>query len=139
MEEEHVFADHAVFVKDLVEAGGIAGVGSHGQLQGLGFHWEMWSMVRGGMSPMEALSAATINPARYLGLDRDIGSLEVGKLADLVIVADNPLEDIRRSDGITHVMLNGRLYATPTLAETLTGDSRLQPLYWQNRPEAGIR
>ena len=88
---------------------------------------------------MEALSTATINPARYLGMSGDIGSLEVGKLADLVILSGNPLENIRHTDQITHVMLNGRLYLTPSLDETVTGDSRLPPLYWKERPEAAIR
>ena len=99
----------------------------------------MWSFVRGRFSPMEALAAATINPARYLGMDGDIGSLEPGKLADLVIIDGNPLEDIRQTDRISHVVLNGRVYAAESLSEVFTGYSTLQPFYWQGRPESAIR
>ena len=70
MKEEHVFEDHAVFVKDLVEAGGIAGVGSHGQLQGLSYHWELWSMQAGGISEHDMLKVATIIGAEALGLSK---------------------------------------------------------------------
>ena len=49
----------------------------------------MWSFAQGGMSPLEALRSATIAPARSLGFDRDIGSLEVGKLADLIVLEEN--------------------------------------------------
>ena len=88
---------------------------------------------------MQALSAATINPATYLGMDADIGSLETGKLADLVVLDANPLSDIQNSDDISLVLLNGRLYEASTLREVYTGDSRLQPFYWQDRPESAIR
>jgi adenine deaminase len=69
------------------------------------------------MTPMEALRAATIDGARYLGLDADIGSVEKGKLADLVILDRNPLENIRNSESVSLVMLNGRLYEAKTLNE----------------------
>ncbi|MGA0829145.1 MAG: amidohydrolase family protein, partial [Flavobacteriaceae bacterium] len=110
MREEHVFDDHAVFVKDLVEAGGLAGVGSHGQLQGLGFHWELWSMHSGGISNFNALRIATILGAESIGLSKDIGSIEVGKLADMVILEKNPLEDIRHTNAVKMVIKNGFVY-----------------------------
>ena len=68
-------------------------LGAHGQREGLGAHWEMWMLVQGGMTPLEALRCATLNGARYLGLDKDIGSLEPGKLADLVVLDANPLDE----------------------------------------------
>ena len=71
----------------------------------------------GGMTPLEALRTATLNPAQVLGLDRDLGSLEVGKLADVVVIDGDVLTDIRQSDRIAQVMQNGRLYALPAMSE----------------------
>jgi len=115
----------------LMQRGVLVNIGAHGQREGLGAHWEIWKFVRGGMSPLDALKTATVNPARYLGLDGDIGSIEPGKLADLLIVDGNPLEDIRDTDKVAYVMLNGRLYQGGTLTETVTGQRRLAPFFWQ--------
>jgi len=117
MEEEHIFKRHAEFVNDLVAAGGIAGVGAHGQLEGLGYHWELWAMQTGGMSEHDALKVATLHGAKAIGLDSDLGSIEKGKLADLVILDANPLLDIRNTNTVRFVMKNGRMYVGDTLDE----------------------
>ena len=103
----HVLAARAA--KKLMDAGVPVNMGAHGQIQGIGAHWEMWMMAQGGMSPLEALKTATINPAKSLGLDKELGSLEPGKLADLVILDRNPLEDLRNTESIFAVILNGRM------------------------------
>ena len=95
--------------------------------------------VQGGMTPLEALRTATSAPAEYLGMDNDLGTLEAGKLADLMIIDGDVTRDIRLSDKLTHVMLNGRLYDAATLEEQLSGDHRLKPSYWSERPESAIR
>ena len=131
--------DSAASAKVLLEAGVTVHTGGHGQREGLASHWEMWSFVRGGMSPMQALSTSTINPAIYLGMDHDLGSLETGKLADLLILDSNPLEDIRNTDDISHAVLNGRIYRAHDLTEEITGKSMLQPFWWQETAQGSIR
>ena len=117
VDEEYVFEDHARFLSDVVADGGFAGVGSHGQLQGLGFHWELWMVASGGMSNHDALRSATIFGANGIGLERELGSIEPGKLADLVILSSNPLDDLRNTLSVQQVMVNGRLFNADTLAE----------------------
>lgn len=130
---ESDFVDHvsARTAKALSDRGVMVSIGAHGQEEGLGSHWEMWSFARGGMSPLEALATATSTPAKALGFDRDIGTLEKGKLADLVILSANPLDDIRNTDKIDHVMLNGRLYEAKTMNEVETGNATRTPYYWE--------
>lgn len=97
-------------LKRLSDAGVLVNMGAHGQIQGIGAHWEIWMMTQGGMTPHEALKTATINPAKSLGLDVNVGSLETGKLADLLVLDKNPLENIYNTEAIKFTMVNGRLY-----------------------------
>jgi imidazolonepropionase-like amidohydrolase len=120
----------------LAERGVLVTIGGHGQQPGMSEHWELWSHVRGGASPVEALRHGTIDAARAYGFT-DIGSLEAGKLADLLILDADPTQDIRNSDHIAKVMLNGRLYDAATLNEEVTGTRRRQPYFWEDGTVAG--
>lgn len=129
-ENSHILTSKSV--NKLAEKGVKVNLGAHGQLQGLGAHWELWSLAQGGMSNHEALKAATIYPAQYIGTADDIGSLKVGKLADLIILDKNPLEDIRNSESITHTMVNGRLYEASTMNEIGNEYKERGKFYWEN-------
>ncbi len=124
-DEDQNILRSAGIVKSIVDAGGRAQLGAHGQLAGLGAHWELWLLKQSGITNLQALRCATLYGAQYVGLDRDIGSIEVGKLADLVVMEKNPLDDIRNSTSIRWTMLGGRLYDARTLApaDGRTGDA----------------
>ena len=117
---------------DLTKRGVKVNLGAHGQREGLGAHWEMWMLAQGGMKPLEVLKAATINGAQYLGLDKDIGSLEAGKLADVIVIDGNPLADIRLTEKVTHTMINGRLYDAATMDQLLPTPIKRGKFFWEN-------
>ncbi len=106
-------------------------IGAHGQREGLGAHWEIWSLVQGGMTPHEALRCASLGGAQYLGYDRDLGSLEPGKLADLVVMDRDPLADIRNTESVRQVMLNGRLYDAATMDEIAPRKRPRGAFWWE--------
>jgi hypothetical protein len=138
MDEEHVFKKHAEFMKDLIEADGIGGIGSHGQLQGLGFHWELWAVASGGMNNYDALRLATIKGCEALGLDNDLGSLEVGKIADILIMNANPLDNLRNTNTLTHVIKNGIVYDANTLDEIAPTEKKAETFHWQTKRPEGL-
>ncbi|KJJ39276.1 amidohydrolase family protein [Aequorivita vladivostokensis] len=117
--------------KNLSDAGVKVNMGAHGQLQGLGAHWETWMLQQGGMTNLEALKAATINSAEYIGAGEDIGSLKVGKLADLIVMDKNPLENIENTESIKMVMVNGRLYNAETMNEIGNNPKERLPFFWE--------
>ncbi len=123
--------DAAREAKKLADRGVKVAIGAHGQQVGIAAHWELWSFARGGMSATQALRSGTISSAESLGMAADIGSIEVGKLADLVVLNADPSENIRNSDKIDSVMLGGRLYEAATMNEVETGNSERRKYWWE--------
>ena len=117
-------------------AGGLVGIGSHGEMQGLGYQWEMQAFAAGGATPMETLKAATIGSAEVIGHSDDVGSLEPGKFADLLILDADPTADISNAMNIGAVMKNGRLYDPMTLDEIWPQETKAE-LAWF--PEDGVQ
>jgi Tol biopolymer transport system component/imidazolonepropionase-like amidohydrolase len=114
-DEDYHHIDVARHVTRLNDAGVLTNTGAHGQIQGLGMHWETWMFAQGGMSPMNAIKSATINGAKSLGMGSSLGSIEQGKLADLLVLDANPLEDIHNTEHVNLVMVNGRLFDARTM------------------------
>jgi imidazolonepropionase-like amidohydrolase/Tol biopolymer transport system component len=129
-DDQYVHPLHAQQLTKIVEAGGRVGLGSHGEVQGLGTHWELWMMASGGMRSHDALRAATLHSADAIGLAGDIGSLEPGKLADLQVLDANPLDDIHNTTSIRFVMKNGRLYDAASLTELWPRQRTLPTQWW---------
>lgn len=124
----------------LVTDGGHLSVSDHGQLPGLGTHLQLWAYAKGGMRPLDILRAGTLRGAQALGLDGDLGALDVGKLADLVVLDANPLEDIHNTIRLKYVLLNGRLYDAGTL-DVLWPIPRSMPVPWwrESIGQLGVR
>ena len=125
--------DHAMIAKgvaDVVHAGGRAGLGSHGQMQGLGAHWETWNLASGGLTPHETLQVITMFSAEAIGLQQDVGSLEVGKLADVLVLDRNPLENIKNTNSIQYVIKNGEIYEGDTLNVIWPEQKALPKQFW---------
>ncbi len=137
---EHVFTKHAQQARKILKDGGRVGIGSHGELQGLGYHWELWAVASGGFTPLEALNAATLHGAEMIGVATDVGSITEGKLADLVVLQENPLDDIRATTTSSFVIKNGVVYEAETLSEIWPNKRELNQPFWsdhipeQNQP-----
>jgi Tol biopolymer transport system component len=129
-ENQYVFPRIAGSANAILQAGGRVGLGGHGQLDGLGDHWELWAMAAGGMKPHDVLRVATVHGANAIGMEQDLGSLEPGKLADLIVLDANPLEDIHNTNSVRYVMKNGRLYEGETLNEIWPRQRALPRMWW---------
>lgn len=123
----------AKVAKEMQDLGVVVNAGGHGQREGLAMHWEMWMMAQGGMTPLQAIRTATISPAKTLGLDKDLGSLTVGKLADMIVIDGDITTDIRLSDKVTYTMINGRLYNANTMNEIGNYDNKRKKFYFEEK------
>lgn len=116
---------------DIIAEGGWGAMGAHGEHHGLGPHWEVW-MGASALGNMGALEVASLHGARFLGADKDLGSLEVGKLADLMILNKNPLDNIRNTTDMQYVMKGGKLYDGMSLDQIWPKAVPFGPKYWVN-------
>ena len=130
-EDEFNHVNLAKIAATLDKDGVLVNTGAHGQREGLGLHWELWMLVQGGLTPHEALRCGTANGAKSLGMDRDIGTLEAGKLADVIVIDGNPLQDIRQSEKVSWTMVNGRLYDAATMNETASREKKRTKYWWE--------
>jgi Tol biopolymer transport system component len=131
--DEYEFPKLAAQMAKLERAGGLVGVGSHGEMQGIGYHWELWMLASGGMTPLEVIRCATVSSSKIIGRSAELGSIEAGKLADLVIMDKNPLDDIHNTNSIHWVMKNGELYEGDSLNQVWPDQKKLEPLwFWNN-------
>jgi imidazolonepropionase-like amidohydrolase len=130
--DEHYNHIHVAEQARLLRSKGVSiQIGAHGQRAGLAAHWELWSLAQGGFTPWEAFRAATIDGARYIGMDKEIGSIEPGKLADLAVIGGEPLKDIRDSEKVTFTMINGRLYDAATMDQIAPDKVKRKPFFFE--------
>jgi hypothetical protein len=134
-DDEFIFPKIAAGATSILRAGGKIGLGGHGEMQGLQCHLEMWGMAMGGMKPHEILRMATIDSAAALGYASEIGSLEAGKMADLIVLNKDPLADIRNSNTILYVMKNGEMWEGDTMDQVWPVQKKLAEMWWwKDRP-----
>jgi len=117
--------------KKLQDAGVNINLGAHGQIQGLGVHWELWMLAQGGMTNMQALRAATMNGAEYLGMASEIGSIKEGKLADIIVVDGDPSENLQDSENVIYTIINGRMYDAKTMNQIGNNPVNRSKFYWE--------
>jgi hypothetical protein len=136
-DNQHVFPRLAADAAKIVRAGGRVGLGGHSQMDGLGTHWELWALASGGLSSLEVLRIGTLYGAEAIGFGKDLGSLEPGKLADLIVLDKNPLENIKNTESIAMVMKNGRLHQGDDLTERWPRQRNLKPFWWAGQEPGG--
>lgn len=135
-ENGHILVSKSL--KSLTDKGVKVNMGSHGQIQGIGAHWEMWMLAQGGMTPMEVIRASTMNGAEYIGLGKQIGSIEEGKLADIIVLDENPLDDIQNTETVRYTMVDGRLFEAETMKEIGHGAKEWDEFWWAGDSHAPI-
>jgi Amidohydrolase family len=133
--QEYLYPRIAEGAAKIMRAGGLIGVGSHGEFEGLAYHWELEALAEGGLTPHEVLRAATIGSSEVIGRKDELGSLDPGKFADILVLDKNPLLDLKNTLSIREVMKNGRLYDAATLDELWPRHRPLPPLwFWNENP-----
>jgi imidazolonepropionase-like amidohydrolase len=128
-DDEYFFPKIAEAALKIVKAGGNVCIGAHGELEGLGYHFEMWGMKMGGWSNMEVLRAATLSGAKAMGYEQDLGSIEVGKLADMVVLSKDPLQDLHNTTSVKYVVKNGQVFEGDTL-NAIWPEGKPLPTLW---------
>jgi imidazolonepropionase-like amidohydrolase len=135
-DEDYIFQGVAKGEAGIVSRGGNVGLGSHGEQQGIGAQWELWMLQSGGMTPWQTLWCATMSGAESIGLDKEIGSIERGKLADLVVLNANPLDNIQNTNKIQYVIENGVIYNGDTLDEVWPKERSSRPSHGSSRMQS---
>ena len=116
---EKIFQKELGIVGALHKAGIPVVAGTDQAVPGYSLHREIELYVQAGFTPMEAIQAATIVPARAMGIDKEVGTVEKGKRADLILITGNPLEDIHATRNVEYVITNGAMYHTAELWQSV--------------------
>ncbi len=134
-EDELYFKEISADATKITRAGGLVSLGSHGNQQGIGAQWDLWGHVDGGATPLEAIRRATVYPAMKIGLERDLGTLDEGMLADFLVLDANPLDDIKNAAKIRWVVQGGRVYDAESMTQVWPDYKVLHRFFWQTEEE----